>query len=333
MVVHLAKSRANFPRIYSRVELAQLLQVDERFIAAVVAAPKDFYRYFLIPKRTGGNRPIQPPIEELKSLQRSFLAICYRRLRVPSYLHGGLPRRSPVTHASPHVGKRIVVTLDIKAFYPSTTSTLIEPILRQAGFFGQALADLIALLTLNDALAQGSPTSCFLANMAFVLEERLNWKWCHSHDLEYSRFVDDIAISGDWDFTSQIQAFVSRIEAGPYRIAPAKVFARPQGQRQIVTGLVVNEKLRPTKSYVAEVKHDIRLCLELGAEFVAEANEISVPKLKNKLNGRIAHIGRFDGTIARHLSQMMYGVQWTTEIDDCAAANLELACISNTSHH
>jgi RNA-directed DNA polymerase len=336
MVVHLAKSRASYPRLYSRFDLARLLHLQEEFIEAVVAAPKDFYRYFVIPKRTGGNRPIQPPIAKLKTLQRDFLAICYRRLRVPSYLHGGLPKRSPVSHASPHVGKRMVVTLDIKDFYPSTTPELIKPVLRQAGFFGQALTDLIALLTLNEGLAQGSPTSCFLANMALVLEERLNLKWCHSHDLEYTRFVDDIAISGDWDFTNQIQAFISRIEVGPYRIAPAKVFARRQGQRQIVTGLVVNDKLRPTKAYIAQLKHDIWLSLEFGAEQIADAEGTTVAKLKNRLNGRIAHLRRFDDTEARHLSDLMYGIDWSNDLhagesDELADLNTELSCVAGPS--
>jgi hypothetical protein len=228
----------------------------------------------------------------------------------------------------------MVATLDIKDFYPSTSPGLIEPVLRQAGFAGQALQDLIALLTLHGALAQGSPSSCFLANMALVLEERSNWKWCRERRLVYSRFVDDIAISGDWDFRQHVPALISRIEASPYKIAGAKVFTRLQGQRQVVTGLVVNDKLRPTKTYIVDLRHDIRLCLSHGAQLVAEANGMTKRKLQQKLNGRIAHIRQFDAKIAKHLSGMMCDVHWLSDTyvgvdDELCDINAELSEVSH----
>ena len=147
--------------------------------------------------------------------------------------------------------------------------------------------------------------------MALVIQERSTWKWCRDNALEYTRYVDDIAISGDFDFRKQLPSLIARIEAGKYEIASNKVFPRIQGQRQVVTGLVVNEKLRPTKSFLAELKHDIRLCLSTGAELVAEAEGITILKLKNRLNGRIAHVRRYDVDIADHFSGMMHGIVWS----------------------
>jgi hypothetical protein len=169
--------------------------------------------------------------------------------------------------------------------------------------------------------------------MSLALVERSIWKWCRSRELTFTRFIDDIAISGNWDFASRISGIVESVESKAYQIATEKSSKKSRGERQVVTGLVVNEKLRPTKSYIADVKHDIRLCLEIGPDLVANVDGISVSKLKNRLNGRIAHIRRFDEAQAAHFGRMMCGVEWTVQggeysWGDIDRANAELSWLA-----
>lgn len=78
-------------------------------------------------------------------MQREILELLYERLRVPSFLHGGVPRRSILTHAICHVGMDMVGTLDVKDFFPRTKEAAVMPVLVEAGFVDVALADVIAL--------------------------------------------------------------------------------------------------------------------------------------------------------------------------------------------
>ncbi len=191
----LAKSEA-CRLISTRYELASLLRVSARLIEKVAARPDDFYGHLTIPKANGDLRTINPPKKPLRAAQRSLLRLLYKRLRIPGYLHGGLPRRSIFTHASPHVGCVMVATLDVKSFFPSTTRRHVEPVFAAAGIVGDALEDVLALAMFNGSLPQGSPTSCLLANLAFVPVDVRFLSLCKRNSLKYSRYVDDIAISG-----------------------------------------------------------------------------------------------------------------------------------------
>ena len=296
--------------VTTRSQLALLLNVHPCFIERVVAGPAEFYGEMTVPKANGEPRTINPPKKPLRRAQRALLRVLYQRFRIPGYLHGGIPRRSIVTHASLHVGYRMVATLDVKGFFPSTTRLHVEPIFAAAGFVGEALEDAIALTLLNGSLPQGSPASCFLANFAFIPADQQFLLLCKRKSFNYSRYVDDIAISGDYDISELKGPFVNVIREGGYEVAPKKIIFRSSGERQVVTGLVVNEKLRPTSEFIAELKHSIRLCMELGPETVAICEGVEMGELKLRLTGRVGHVAQCDPRLGRRLHGLMCGVDW-----------------------
>jgi hypothetical protein len=310
MLMRLARKLATAAVVSSHEALAALLKTSGEFITEVIANRQDHYSYFELPKPNGGFRPIQPPKPKLKLVQRSLLDELYRRLRIPPYLHGGLPGRSAITHAKAHVGKRMVATLDISSFYGSTRASHIVPLLEEAGFAGQALYDLIELVTINGALAQGAPSSCLLANLAFICADVPLRRLCRRHRLDYTRFVDDIAVSGDAGFHHLKGSFLQVVKATGFEIAAEKTQFRLQGQRQVVTGLVVNQKLRPTKLFIAELKADINLCRLEGPSFLADLNGMTVRGIKAQLNGRVAHVLRCDEGVGKRLKRLLHAIRW-----------------------
>lgn len=307
--LRLGKAEARKP-VASRAELAVLLNVHPDFIHRVAAAPTHFYGSFTVPKANGELRTITPPKKPLRAVQRALLRFLYGRLRIPGHLHGGVPHRSIISHASLHVGHTMVATLDVKSFFPSTTRRHVEPVFAVAGIVEEALEDALALAMLNDALPQGSPTSCFLANLAFIPVDQQFLELCGRKSLNYSRYVDDIAISGKCDFSELRGPFVNFIREGGYEVASKKVLFRPSSKRQVVTGLVVNEKLRPISEFITELKHNIRLCLELGPEIVAACEGMEVGELKASLTGRVGHVAQCDPRLGRRLRGLMCGVRW-----------------------
>jgi retron-type reverse transcriptase len=79
----------------------------------------DEYRTVYIPKRKGGERRIDIPNEALLAQQRSILYRFLSKLSPSPFAHGFVEKRSPVTAAIPHVGKKIVVKIDIENFFNS----------------------------------------------------------------------------------------------------------------------------------------------------------------------------------------------------------------------
>lgn len=311
---HIRVTAAANNRIQTRSELAALLQTNVEFVADVTANPSSYYAEFLIPKPSGEMRPIRPPRRALRSLQRDFLREILSRVQLRSCLHGGIRSRSIVTHARAHVGQDMVATLDIRKFFPSTTKIHLIPILTALGFLGEAATDLLLLVTFKNELPQGAPTSSILANLAFAQGDSRFIQICRKRKLRYSRYVDDIAISGQCDFSDLRGPFIDAIQASDYGVANEKIHFMRRCKRQIVTGLVVNEKLRPTREFIQEIKEELRCCLEFGAALRALESGLSVRQLKSRLTGRVAHVAHVDPLLGKELRRLLFGVDWRSSV-------------------
>jgi len=308
--IRLAKKRHSID-ISTRSDLARVLDVDARGISRVLEDPPSYYGIMRFPKPDGRIREIRPPRRILRGMQRNLLEFLYCRLRIPTFLHGGIPKRSIVTHATPHVGREMVATLDVRDFFPSTTPAHIEPVLEQAGLAREALSDVVRMTSLDGGLPQGSPTSCLLANLAFFAVDLRIRRLCRTRGLTYSRYVDDIAVSGESDFHELKGPFLEIIAHGRYVAAAEKTKFQDASVPQVITGLVANDKLRPTGEFIRRLNGDIRLCLEHTAAVVALAEGLTVRALKAKLNGRVAHIRACDERRGTKLRRRLNGVDWS----------------------
>jgi RNA-directed DNA polymerase len=225
---------------------------------------------------------------------------------------GGVPKRSIFTHAKPHVGKDMVATFDVKKFFPNTSATMVGVVLKQLGFDGDAANAVLELVIKDDEVPQGAPTSGFLANLVLEPADRRIDALCRKHNLAFTRYVDDIAISGNTDLTKFHGVIVDAVCSCGYEIAPNKIHYKRRHETQLVTQLCVNQNLRPTKAFIKAVSKTIWECLEVGAEEVASEQGILVNALKNSLTGKVAHIRRSDANIGDKLRKRLFGIDWST---------------------
>lgn len=259
-------------------QLAQRLDVEPRELRRM----RPQYRRFTIPKRSGGAREILAPDPELKKLQRRILRRLLARLRVHDAVHGFQRGRSIVTNALVHQGQEIVVGLDVRDFFPSTSAHRIRKYFRKVGWNRPAAKLLTRLCTHNGGLPQGAPTSPRLSNLVnYRLDARIAGM-AKSMDGAYTRYADDITISfsqrndEDWlvrsgaaertppNRVSYIQGFVRRVlQDEGYRLhGRRKRSIRRAHHRQLVTGLVVNQRVnlpRETRRWLRAVEHRARL--------------------------------------------------------------------------
>jgi RNA-directed DNA polymerase len=218
----------------------------------VALAPTASQRYHVYPLVTGKTvkktRWIEAPDAELKAAQRWILDTLLYRLAPTSFAHGFVPGRSILTNAAAHVGRRFVVTADIRDFFPSITAQRVDDCLEQLEFDPAHRRSLVQLVTRQGRLPQGAPTSPHLANLvARPLDLRLAGL-ARQHGWTYTRYADDLTFS-----TNSSQEFmppeellwvIERIVTDEhFRLAADKTHVMPHHQRQTVTGLVVNQRL------------------------------------------------------------------------------------------
>lgn len=299
------------PRVVTVQQLAALVKLPVNKLERLVLDAPSLYTSFEVPKPNGKTRTIRPPARPLRDLQRTLLDALQACIRYPRWMMGGVPKRSIFDHAKPHVGRKMVATFDVKAFYPSTKPAMVRAVLERLGF-GDAAADaVLRLVTKDDELPQGSPTSGFLANLALEPADRRIDALCRKHGLSFTRYVDDMAISGDTDVRKFQGTIIEAVTACGYEVAPEKIRYMGRNVAQLVTKLRVNDKMRPTSDFMKEVKDDIWDCLKAGAAAVAAERGVQLHNLKNSLNGKVGHIQGADSAEGDKLRRMLFDVDWT----------------------
>lgn len=180
------------------------------------------YQYRVLAKKSGAIRLSEAPKSRLKQLQQKILADILNKIPPHSATHGFVAGRSVKTFLTPHLGRRVVLKLDLEDFFPSITGTRVQTLFRMAGY-PEPVADLLGGLCTNAVprrvwngaageancdkdqlyqrrlihtcphLPQGAPTSPALANIcAYRIDCRLTGL-AHAAGAEYTRYADDLA--------------------------------------------------------------------------------------------------------------------------------------------
>lgn len=290
------------PELNTPADLAGLLEITVPQLAWLCyhreVAPIDHYRRFTIPKKSGGLRAISAPRPYLKAAQTRVLRAILEL--VPT--HAAAMAFRPVTNIGHNAalhshaqsgGPEVVLRVDLKDFFPSITFTRIAGVFASLGYNG-GIATLLSLIcteaprveaTLDGCksyvavgarfVPQGAPTSPALTNLLCRrLDSRLTGMAAH-YGFVYSRYADDLVFSSDLEEADApaLQSGVMRVLEGEnLAVNSDKVSMMRRGDRQSVTGLVVNGERGPRPSRrdlrrLRAVLHDIETN---GVESVSE---------------------------------------------------------------
>jgi len=242
-------------------ELAAWLGVE----LAVLEAVEPAYHQFTIAKRSGGKRQITAPSPELKRIQRKINRRLLSSLKSHPNVTGFEKGHSIVTNANFHANKAVVVRMDIKDFFASTSANRVRSFFKRVGWDEDASMLLTKLCTYENTLPQGAPTSPRLCNLInYPIDARLE-ALAFKLSASYSRYADDITFSFEEDDRNKIAISVKVtkdvIKKYGYKLhQKKKLRITRQHQRQKVTGLVVNEKVqlpRKTRRWLRAVKHHL----------------------------------------------------------------------------
>jgi RNA-directed DNA polymerase len=227
------------------------------------AARSIHYRRFTIPKRDGSERAIWAPLPKLKAAQRWVLRNIVEHLPVHGAAHGFLAGRSVVSNAAPHVGKAVMVNIDLKDFFPTVSWRRVKGMFRKAGYREQ-VATLLAMLCTEAprevvehdgktwyiamgprCLPQGAPTSPAITNALCLRLDRRISGYARKHGWTYTRYADDLTFSRKQEGAGSIGKLLGTVRAvvedEGFAVNPKKTRVAHSGGRQQVTGLVVND--------------------------------------------------------------------------------------------
>jgi len=268
-------------------------------VAACLADPDQHYCVY--PLHKGRKvRWIEAPRPHLKCIQRSLLDIMLYSLWATAHAHGFVPGRSIVTNARLHVGRQWVVTLDIKDFFPSITHRQVRRAIDSLGEEADCLAAIARLLTRHGRLPQGAPTSPHIANLvAAELDQRLA-KTADTRGWSYTRYADDLTFSGDSTPRGLVDEVETLLREHGFRAARGKTHVMGRDQRQVVTGLVVNDRVRLPKPQRRRLRAMLHQA-EIVGDGVADFDPV--------LQGHLAFARYVDRDVHRWESEQLLGLE------------------------
>jgi RNA-directed DNA polymerase len=296
------------------------------------------YHYRVLAKPGGAVRLIEAPKKKLKELQRVILAEILEKMPTHSAAHGFLKGHSIKTYASPHVGRHVVLRMDLRDFFPSISAPHVQALFRTAGY-PDLVAGLLGGLCTNAApqkllttlskgldpaaiaetralyawphLPQGAPSSPALANLiAYRVDCRLTGL-AQSTGAIYTRYADDLAFSGDDAFNRclerfRIQAAAILLEEG-FAVHHRKTRVMRRGMRQILAGVVLNQRINGVRADFDRLKAILTNCLRYGPE---SQNREGHASFRSHLLGRVGFVAMLNPAKGLCLRRIFDQIQW-----------------------
>ncbi len=212
-----------------------------------------------IPKRNGGFRTIAEPKPELKHKQKAIMRWLQQSvIRPGKYAHGFVRDKSIATHAAMHVGKRVIVKVDIHDFFGSTTIGMVRRALTFEGVKYDVIDKIIDICMLDKVLPQGAPSSPVLSNLVLKRLDARMAGLARKYQATYSRYADDLCFSSNNpDLNHIIPAIDEIIRDTGYKLNRSKTRVIRRAKRQVITGCVVNQELNVPRELRRQVRAQI----------------------------------------------------------------------------
>ena len=273
--------------------LVRDLGVSARVLYGVSNRIPDHYHLVTLEKGNGEPRLLYVPDPRLKAIQRRIAQrlLCYEEVSrfAMAYRIGG----STLANARPHVGRPVLLKLDIRHFFDH----ILYPMVKDAAFPAERYSEsnriLLSLLCVyRDALVQGAPTSPVISNIILRDFDETVGEWCRQRKIHYTRYCDDMTFSGDLD-PSPVHTFVAdRLREMGFFLNEKKTVVAKAGQKQLVTGLVVNDKVRVPASYRKRLRQELYFCQKYGVRSHMERAHISGEERAylRRLLGQVQHV-------------------------------------------
>ncbi len=285
-------------RCTSLKDVAGLLGYKPKALSYIIYKIPSEKKYvkFAIPKKSGGERRIKAPTEQLRNLQRrlsGLLSNCYEEISEKAkdkrpLSHGFRRGHCIFKNAEIHRNKRHVFNVDLQDFFPSINFGRVRGYFMKNAHFtlNEKVATIIAQIACDsNELPQGSPCSPIISNLIGHILDVWMAKLAQRSHCRYSRYADDLTFStskkvfpemiarvgnengNQWTSGKTLRKEVKRLG---FAINESKTSLQHRAARQVVTGLVVNEKVNIKKEYYRLTRSMCHTLFETGEFYIGK---------------------------------------------------------------
>lgn len=255
------------------------------------------YQVYKINKRTSGYRHIYAPSPILKSVQRKILHNILNYKTISNYAKAYKRGIGLKENASPHIGKKYVLKLDIVDFFENIGFYEVYDSCFNEAYFPKEVGHLLTYLcTYESRLPQGAPTSAYISNLIMKEFDEEIGAWCLGRDIAYTRYSDDMTFSGDFNASEVIKKVRKMLYKLGLKINNKKINVISCAQQQAVTGLVVNKRVIVSRKYRDQIRQEVYYLNKFGLdEHLKRINFLdSRKKYIDSLYGRILYVLSID---------------------------------------
>ena len=256
----------NMPVIFDMIHFQKLIGFKRWYIYEIIKSKERFYNIIKIPKRKTGYRNLTIPVKNLKTIQRWILDNILYNIKISEHSTGFTPHKGIIENARPHVNKEYVIKLDIKNFFDNIDFKRVFRIFNYYGYTNNMSYILTELCTYNGCLPQGAPTSPYLSNIVCLKLDKRFGSLCKKIGANYTRYADDITISGNQSIVGYYKTFIKIISTEGFEVNKDKVKILNGNKKKVVTGIVVNEKLSVDRRIKNNLRQHIYYCKKFGVE-------------------------------------------------------------------
>lgn len=202
---------------------------------------KQHYQSWPLKKKRSGRRWIHAPLVRLKELQRLLNKELMQRPVHPAakaFLPGCDHLKAAQEHLEFMRGHGWLFKTDIQNFFGHVTGAQLIKL--------GLPANLVQMITIPSSLGrvlpQGGVTSPVASNLAMVEFDEIVTHMAVEHDLHYTRYADDIAFSGRYNFGYRwpVKILREQLQNLGMKIALRKTKITPPGGRQVYLGVMLN---------------------------------------------------------------------------------------------
>lgn len=254
----------NNRNLAKKSSLLSLLGINENELLYVINNKSLFYIKNKPKKGKNGKIRITfKVIGLLKKIQKNIKDKILQNISLPNCIVGGVKGNSYLSECKEHTSQNIIISEDIKDFYPTISQLIIKDALQYYFNFGPEVSTILSeLVTFNDGLVQGSSLSTDIANIIFLEKESFVFHELSRLGCTYSRYIDDITVSCDRELSNEDITRIKVLVYGMIRskgllVNKKKSHIMRSGDRKIVHNVKVNNAIKPLDKRKSALRMEI----------------------------------------------------------------------------
>lgn len=279
----------------SRQSIQQVVGLSFQQLTGIAGRAATYYH----PTTLHDGRELSVPSGKLKTVQTRLQRRIFRHHEYHPAVYSARGR-GVLRAAARHVKRPYILHLDVESFFPSVTLTDVRSAFSREGVPADLVPTLTRLVTHDGQLPQGCPTSTSIGDLVLRRVDERVAGFCRSKGLTYTRYVDDIVVSGG-GMLPQVEGTIRQyIEDCGWNLNEKGGLIGADDQH-LVLGVVVNTRPNIRADYYQALRQVVR-----GAHARGQTLR---PKLIRTLRGRVRWVAEFSASRAEALKVLVDAIE------------------------